>query len=273
MADEKVIAEIKRDYITNLISRGKRMDGRDVDQIREVSIELNPIGTAEGSARVKLGGTEVICGIKVGLGDPYADSLNKGVMTTTAELVPLASPDFETGPPRPEAIELARVIDRGIRESGTIDLKELKVPNENKVFIVFIDIYPIDMDGNLFDAGTIAALAALLNTTVNAVELTKNLENPMPADFKLPINHYPLTVTGVKIGDTMVLDPSQEEEDIAGARLTVSTDENGDIRAMQKGNIGKLTVDDIDYMVAKSIEHGKEIRKLLMPEGNPPAPF
>jgi exosome complex component RRP42 len=272
MADEHVISEIKRGYIENLLAKGKRMDGRNVDEIRKVSIIMeNKLGMAEGSARVKLGDTDVICGIKVVLGDPYPDSKDKGVMTTTAELVPLASPFFETGPPSPESVEVARVVDRGIRESETINLRSLKVPEENKVFVVFIDIYPLDMDGNLIDAATVAVMKALSNTIVPAAELTKNLDHPME-DFKLPLAHMPIAVTGVKIGDTVILDPTQDEEDIAGARLTVTTDENGDIRAMQKGNIGRLSPEDIDLIVNLSIEKGKEIRKVLMSEGNPPAP-
>lgn len=271
MADEHVISEIKRGYIENLLSKGKRIDGRKTDEIRKVQLIETDLGMAEGSARVRLGDTDVICGIKVVLGDPYADSKDKGVMTTTAELVPLASPFFETGPPSPEAVEIARVVDRGIRESETINLRELKVPDEDKVFVVFIDIYPLDMDGNLIDAATIAVMKALSEAVVPAAELTKNLDHPME-DFKLPINHMPIAVTGVKIGDTVILDPNQEEEDIAGARLTVTTDENGDIRAMQKGNIGRLTPEEIEGIVKLSLEKGKEIRKVLMSEGNPPAP-
>jgi exosome complex component RRP42 len=271
MADEKVISEIKRDYIENLLSRGKRLDGRKLTDTRDITIIENPLGMAEGSARVKLGHTDLVAGIKIILGDPYPDSKDKGVMTTTAELTPLASSDFETGPPSPRAIEVARVVDRGIRESETINLRALKVPDEDKVFVVFIDIYPMDMDGNLIDAATIAVMSALRNATVPAAELTKNLDHPME-DFKLPTTHIPIAVTGLKIGDSIVFDPTQDEEDIGGARLTVTTDENGDIRAMQKGNIGRLTPEDVDRIVAFSIEKGRDIRKLLMKEGNPPAP-
>lgn len=273
MADEKVISEIKREYVENLLSRGKRLDGRKLEEFRDITIIQNPVGMAEGSARVKLGDTDLIAGIKIILGDPYADSMDKGVMTTTAELVPLASPFFETGPPSPQAVEIARVVDRGIRESQTIDLHALKVPDENKVFVVFIDIYPLDMDGNLIDAATIAVMTALNNSIVPAATLTKNLDHPIEKDFKLPIAHLPISVTGVKIGKNVILDPTQDEEDIAGARLTVTTDENGDIRAMQKGNIGKLTQEDIDHIVELSIAKGRDIRKLLNKEGNPPAPI
>ncbi len=71
-------------------------------------------------------------------GEPYSDSPESGVMTTAAELIPLASPDFESGPPRENAIELARVVDRGIRESEVIELDKLCIEPWEKVWIVFI---------------------------------------------------------------------------------------------------------------------------------------
>jgi exosome complex component RRP42 len=59
------------------------------------------------------------------------------------------------------------------------------------------------------------------------------------------------------------MDPSLDEEEIAEARLTVSTDEKGDIRAMQKGLTGGFTVDEIKKVIKDSIDNGKKIRKQL----------
>ena len=98
------------------------------------------ISKAEGSARVKLGKTQVVAGIKMDIGEPYPDSPEKGVMMTAAELIPLASPDFEAGPPREDAIELARVVDRGIRESEVIELDKLCIEPGEIIWMVFMSI-------------------------------------------------------------------------------------------------------------------------------------
>src|SRR5208283_5486504 len=87
----------------------------------------------------------------------------------SAELLPLASPDYETGPPSPEAIELARVVDRGIRAGRCVDLESLKVADD-KAWNVYVDIYILNYDGNLFDAGCLAAMGALVNTKVPEYE-------------------------------------------------------------------------------------------------------
>jgi len=248
---------IKRDYLHNLAKKGKRQDGRDLFQFRNISIETNLISKAEGSARVKIGNTQVVAGIKMDIGEPYPDSPNSGVITTAAELNPLASPDFESGPPREDAIELARVVDRGIRESEVIELDKLCIEPNEKIWIVFIDIHIIDYDGNLFDAASLAALAAILTAKVPA----KRFE--LGEDYPLPVKDPPISCTFVKFNDVMIMDPSLDEEEIAEARITVATDGNGHLRAMQKGLNGGFTVDEIKKIIKVSLDNGVEIRKKL----------
>ena len=117
--------EIKKDFILKLAKDGKRADDRSFDDFRDIKIDTNIVSKAEASAKVTIGNTQVIAGIKMTLGDPYPDTPDSGVMITAAELIPMASPDFESGPPREKAIELARVVDRGIRESEIIEVEKL----------------------------------------------------------------------------------------------------------------------------------------------------
>jgi exosome complex component RRP42 len=250
-----IVPLIKRDYLWKLAEQEKRADGRQFDEYRKIDIETNVISKAEGSARVKIGNTQVIAGIKLDVGEPYPDSPDMGVMTTSAELIPLASPDFESGPPREDAIELARVVDRGVRESEVIELEKLCIEPGEKVWIVFIDIHIIDYDGNLFDAASLASLAALFTAVVPASRFE------LGEDFPLPLRDPPISCTSVKFNNVVVVDPSLDEEEIAEARLTVATDKNGDIRAMQKGLNGSFTVEEIKKVIKASIDNEHEIRK------------
>lgn len=249
-----IVSVIKRNYINELVSKDRRVDERKLNDIRPITIELNPISTAEGSARVRLGNTDVLVGIKAGIGEPYPDSPDRGVLTTNAELVPLASPYFEIGPPKEEAIELSRVVDRGIREGKTISLDKLCIIPGEKVWILYIDIHVLDYDGNLFDAGTLGALAALTNTFL---PLSRYEESD---DRKLEVEHYPLACTMVKLGDKLVVDPSADEEKVCSARLTITTDENGDIRAMQKGNGGHFSIEELKNAVKVAQDVNLRIR-------------
>jgi len=252
-----VVPIIKRDYIYKLTEQGKRVDGRNFDEYRKIEIETGVVSKAEGSARVKIGNTQVMAGIKMDVGEPYSDSPDSGVMTTAAELIPLASPDFEAGPPREDAIELARVVDRGVRESEVIELDKLCIEPGEKVWIVFIDIHILDYDGNLFDAASLACLAALSTAKVPAERFE------LGEDYPLPLKEPPISCTSVKFNNVVVIDPVLDEEEIADARLTVATDTNGDLRAMQKGLNGSFTREEIQKVIKASIDNGREIRKQL----------
>jgi exosome complex component RRP42 len=179
------------------------------------------------------------------------------VLSTNAELIPLASPTFESGPPDENSIELARVVDRGIRESQMIDLEKLCIEPKKEVWMLFTDVYVLDYDGNLFDAATLGAVTALMSTVVPAKA------NDRGEDFPLPINHIPISITAVQIENSILVDPTLDEEKVAAARLTVTTDENGDLRAMQKGFTGALTIDQINKMIETSQRLGNDLRKIL----------
>lgn len=267
---------IKQEYLFRLAEQGKRADGRQFNEYRHIQIEPGFIKKAEGSARVKIGNTQVVAGIKIDVGDPYDDTPNSGVITTAAELIPMASPDFESGPPREDSIELARVVDRGIRESEVIDLDQLCIVPGEKIWLIFIDLHIIDHDGNLFDAASLAALAALYNAKVPIERLKEKLEKMQerhpsitqyltdhPMDFPLPMSDPPISCTFVKYNNVDVIDPSIDEQEIAEARITVATDANGDIRAMQKGLNGSFTIDEIKKIIKDSVINGRELREKL----------
>ena len=252
----EVIPELMREHIHRLAASGKRTDGRAFDETRKLVIEKNYIKTAEGSARVRLGNTDVLVGVKIDVGEPYPDTPNSGVLSTSAELIPMASPSFEAGPPSPVAIEVARVVDRGIRETKTVNLEKLCITPKEKVWIMFIDIHVLDYDGNLFDAASYGAVAALSCAKVPASKLGQK-------DYRLPMEHWPISVTSAKIGDTIVVDPNLDEERIANARLTVATDENGDLRAMQKGLRGSFRWDEVRKVIETSERVGRVIREAI----------
>lgn len=251
----EIVSSVKRDYIADLARQGKRIDTRTLDQFREISIEVGPVKSAQGSALVKIGKTQVIAGVKVERAEPFADKPDSGMLIVNAELLPLASPTFEPGRPGENAIELARVVDRGIRESDAIDLEKLVIKSGEDVWAVFIDIYVLDHDGNLIDASALAAMAALLNA--------KPLEDEAWTLPEFPIQKKPVAVTVVKINDRLVVDPCVDEEGVMDARITIATIEDGSICAMQKGGIGCFSREELEQAHELAQVKGAELRAKL----------
>ncbi|MCL2172328.1 MAG: exosome complex protein Rrp42 [Nitrososphaerota archaeon] len=256
-----LITRVRLKQISQHIENGKRLDERGLHDYRPIKIEQGIIEKAEGSARIYMGKTEVLVGVKVETGEPFPDTPNEGVQTVNAELVPLASPDFEPGPPDENSIELARIVDRGLRESHAIDTGKLCVEAGKKVFVVFVDVYVLNHDGNLIDASALAALAALMNTKLPNYEY-KNGELKIKQGFtQLPMKSHPITVTIVKINNQLVIDPQLEEEKVMDSRISIAVNEQGNICAVQKGGSSYFTPQQI--LEASKLAQAKaaELRK------------
>jgi len=252
----------QKDYMMKFLNSGTRFDGRKLEEYRKVSVEYGVSKNAEGSARVKIGKTEVLAGIKLSVGKPFPDTPNDGVLMVGAELIPMSNPEFESGPPGIQAIELARVIDRGIRESKAIDIRKLCIEKGEKVWMMSVDIVPVNDDGNLFDAAGLATVAALKDTLfpkydgveINYKEKTKE---------GLPMSKEPISITVIKIGDKLLIDPTTDEEKMIEARLTIASIKDKTICALQKGGEDPLTLEEIDQMVELGLKKAEELHKLL----------
>ncbi len=258
-----LVTKVKLKQIEALIEKGKRIDDRGLLDTREIKIEQGLIERAEGSARVFLGKTEVLVGVKVETGEPFTDTPNEGVLTVNAELVPVASPNFEPGPPDENSIELARVVDRGIRESKCIDNEKLCIEAGKKVFVVFVDIYVLNHDGNLIDASAIAALAALMNTKMPNYEIKDGELKIKQGYTPLPVKDHPVTVTIGKINNKLITDPDAEEESVMDSRVTFATKVDGSICAIQKGGSSFFTPQQILEALKIALDKAAELRKKL----------
>jgi exosome complex component RRP42 len=248
-------SNLTRNTLLKMFVAGKRFDGRKLLESRDFSIEYGISFKAEGSARVRLGKTDVAVGVKMEIGEPYPDSLDKGNLMVSGDLLPLASPRFESGPPKFNAIELPRLIDRMVRESGMIDLGKLVVKEGEKVWTVIIDIYPLNDDGNLIDAASIATIAALNSTHVPELGDDGRINREKKATKKLPLvdGISPLSFTFFKLGDSLIVDPTREEEEACEGKVVwgISNYKGKEhmIHSCQKGLDEYMTHADITYMM------------------------
>ncbi|PHP45552.1 RNA-binding protein [Methanosarcinales archaeon ex4572_44] len=260
--NDDVMNQLKKDYLYKLMLENKRADGRNFEEYREIEIQTDIIDKAEGSASIKLGNTYLVAGIKIQPGEPFPDTPDDGVIITNIELLPMASPIFEAGPPREDAVELARVIDRGIRESKAIDLKQLCITPGEKVWIIFIDIHVLNDGGNIMDAASLATTAALLKTKIP--EKQYQLGNNNNDDKRLPIRNIPIATTATTLENTIILDPTNDEEQIAGTKLTIITNTNNTISAIQKSGREPLTPTQIQHITTLAKEQSQKLREKFL---------
>lgn len=259
-----VIEHLKHDQMLKELSNGKRLDGRGLLESRPLTIETGFIEKANGSARVKLGKTDVIAGVKIQTGVPFPDKGDEGLLIVTAEILPIAASWAEPGPPGEEVIELARVVDRGVRESKIISQKDLCLIEGKKVLALFIDISVLNVDGNLFDAASYAAIAALHSAKMPKYKVTKDNEiEDTGKQVSLSAKIIPVSITMALLNDTLIVDPTLDEEAVMDARLTLTTIEKNVFCAGQKGISGGFSLEQIELAADTAITNGEIIRKII----------
>ncbi|CAN0922481.1 Exosome complex component RRP45B [Linum grandiflorum] len=242
----------EKKFIETALASDLRIDGRTPFEYRKLTIKF---GREDGSSEVQLGHTHVMGFVSSQLVQPYRDRPNEGTMSIFTEFSPMADPSFELGRPGESAIELGRIVDRGLRESRAVDMESLCVLAGKLVWAIRIDIHILDNGGNLVDAANVAALAALL--TFRRPECSLCGENGQevvvhPPEVKEPlpliVHHIPIAVTFAFFSTehTVAVDPTHSEEAVMGGRMTVTVNASGDICAIQKA--GGLGVPQSDIM-------------------------
>lgn len=264
MKKNYVVETIRRAQMVEVLSKGRRLDERALDEHRPLRIEVGLIQKANGSARVNLGNTDVIAGVKIATGVPFPDTPDKGLLVVNAEILPLASPYAEPGPPSEEAIELARVVDRGIRESEMVDLTKLCLIEGKAVVTVFVDCNVMNVDGNLFDATSYAVVAALRTAKMKKYKVEGDKVVASDEMVPVPVERTPISVTLARIGDALLVDPNSEEEVLMDVRVTITTDDNGHVCASQKGEASTITPAQVLQAADTSIRVGREIRDQII---------
>ena len=268
-----IMSNLQREKIVGYLKEGKRLDGRGAGDYRDIVVEDGISKNSASSVRVKFGKTEVYAGVHLAVAVPYPDSPDSGTLMTSAELHPMASNEFEIGRPGIKAIELSRVVDRGIRESGFIDFKKLCIKEGEKVWQVFVDIIAINDDGNMLDVAGLAALIALGNAKMPVYDAEAGVAGKGFTKDSMPLDKDALSfnMTFHKIGGVIVADVGKEEEVVSDFRLSIAVGDNkGEprITAMQKGKAGAISDEDMENILkladSKWSEMFPKVRKYVL---------
>lgn len=268
-SNQNVVPSIKRESIISILEHGNRTDGRRLTDYRNIEVNLGYAKKADGSCLLRLGDTLILAGVKLETEEPFQDTPNQGNLVINVELLPLAYETFEPGPPDENAIELARVVDRSLRDSKAVDLSKLVLVPGKQIWTAWVDIYILNYGGNVLDASTLASVCALYNTKLPSVVQSDNnalidKENKTSA---FPLNYPVVTVTVAKIGKFLIVDPNLEEESIAEAKLSISYTPDFRVVGIQKSGSGTFSMQEIE--AAENLTHSSaeklfgELKSLL----------
>lgn len=183
----RIVHSIK--YYRDFANHNVRPDGREFDQFRPVRVTANSIGTADGSAIVKIGHTTVVCGIKAvkyerlkiinlkwmltnwyfcsnfiqELAQPTVTEPDAGFIVPNIDLSSVSLYRSRVNMVNDAALALSSQLNDIIINSEWVDRKALCIAKEKLVWVLHCDITCLDYDGSVLDAAVIALVTALRN--------------------------------------------------------------------------------------------------------------
>ncbi len=277
---KSIVSLNERNFILESLRENKlRIDGRRNYDFRSLKLTFgenfnhsstNRTTNQTGHVTVQLGTTRVIAIVSSEIVEPFPDRPTEGFFHFNVELSPMADPSFEARSHSSEfSIELGRVVERGLRESRSIDTEALCLVAGQQVWSIRVDIHIVDNGGNLIDCSSIATIAALLHfrrpftTTIGNSVTVHSLEDREPVP--LSIHHIPISITFgfFDDGKNIVVDPSLKEELVMDGRMTLTLNSHREICAVQKGGGTPLTVDQILQCTRIAAVKVEEITEIL----------
>src|SRR3984885_13800288 len=179
-----------------------RVDGRAPGQIRPISIEIDYLATAEGSALISLGHTRVICAATIEpTVPPFLRNQGRGWVTAEYAMLPRATAqrsarEVTKGKPSGRTQEIQRLIGRSLR--AVVDMAALGERT------VILDCDVLQADGGTRTAsitGAFVAMCLAMRALVNSKTIPK-----------MPVTDYLAATSVGVVGGEPMLDLCYEED-------------------------------------------------------------
>ncbi|XP_069832924.1 exosome complex component RRP45 [Dendropsophus ebraccatus] len=275
---ETPLSNCERAFLLQAITDRKRIDGRQTYDYRNIKITF---GTEYGCCIVELGKTRVLGQVSCELVTPKMNRPTEGIIFFNLELSSMASPGFESGRPSELLVKLNRLLERCLRNSKCIDTESLCVQAGEKVWQIRVDIHLLNHEGNIIDAASIAAVAALCHfrrpdVSVQGEEVTvysPEERDPVP----LSIHHMPICVSFAffQQGTFLLVDPNEREERVMDGLLVIAMNKHRELCTIQSSGgimllkeqvlrcskVAGVKVAEISELIQKALENDRKVRK------------
>lgn len=260
MAKDMEVSLNEREFVTEALKQKIRTDGRQLDQFRDVHIEL---GDEYGFVDVRLGKTRVVVRISAEIVTPYEDRPFEGLFQVATEISPMASAMFENGRQSDDELLITRAVEKAVRRSGALDLESLCIIAGSKCWSIRADVHFLDYDGGFIDASCIGVMTALQHFKKNDITVSgeqiivHSVEEREPVE--LSILHVPVCVSfaffnpnGIEenikgdANEIYVIDATLQEELLQDGVLTVTINKNKEVCQISKA--GGLPMDALTLL-------------------------
>ncbi|XP_055526352.1 exosome complex component RRP45 [Wyeomyia smithii] len=260
---ERVLSNSEKLFVQKAVLESTRVDGRTLDEFRQLRINF---GSEWGSVHVSLGETRVLAQVSCEVVTPRATRPNEGTLFINVELGPMAAAHFEPGRQSEASVQLNRILERAIKDSGCVDLESLCLVADEKVWNLRVDVNVLNHEGNIIDCASVAALTALAHfkrpdVSLNGEEVV--IHTIYERDpISIGINHYPICVSyGIfNKGKIAIADPTNLEERVAEAKIVFGMNSYGELCGI---HLGGITLTSSDVLLRTASKAAKRARMIV----------
>ncbi|XP_017012982.2 uncharacterized protein Rrp45 [Drosophila takahashii] len=260
----------ERNFVQLAAKQSQRFDGRRPNECRDVELTF---GADWGTVAVSLGATKVLTHVTCDLGAPTTSRPNEGKLQLNVNLGGVAFLDELQTTHDQRSLTLNSLLERTFRSSRCVDLESLCVAAEQHVWCIRVDISVLNHDGNLYDASTIATLAALMHfrrPDVTFADDELRIYTEKEREFiPLLFLHYPVSVAYCiyKSSGQPIVDPTLLEENAADSVIVLSFNSYQELCTLNAGGTAPTNVRTIMQCARNAATRAKSlvdyIRKAL----------
>mmetsp|Transcript_24732 Transcript_24732/g.53946 ORF Transcript_24732/g.53946 Transcript_24732/m.53946 type:complete len:286 (+) Transcript_24732:43-900(+) len=264
-------------FCVQCIELDARLDGRSRTDYRPVELELGLIAQASGSARLHLGATDVLVGVKAEVGSPEQGRPNEGRLQVSVECSSCASPEYIGRGGEEWGSQLARALENSLRPPGSgkgggLDLRPLHIISGKTCWVLYIDALVLNDDGNVLGALSLATRAALASTRIPKVEVVMGeggedpeleLDDDPSSSTQLSVADVPVIVSISQVAAAFALDLSLKEECCAGTTLHVAVNSQSQLCGVTQEGPRGVDPSMMVAMLEKAQAHGAQLTRGL----------
>lgn len=266
------LSEAEKLYVLHGVRDDLRVDGRGCEDYRHMEIETDVVSNTDGSAKVTLGYTSVLVGVKAEIGKPKPMLPYEGYLEFFVDCSANATPEFEGRGGEGLGIELSNTLYKIFSNKHCLDLRSLCISPGENCWVLYVDVLLLQCDGNLLDAISVAIKAALFNTKIPRVRISEDEEGGKEIELsddpydcmRINVENVPCAVTLCKIGHRHVVDATLQEKACSVATLLMSVTSRGLVTCARKVGGGSLDPESIYEMTETGKKVGKALHTPLM---------
>ena len=265
-----LLSPTERQFLVDGIHCDIRNDGRSRLDYRFFQLTTAAVPHASGSARIRLDGTDILVAVTLDITPVNPERPTQGIALCEVEFAASAALSSSSSS-AVTAIRLADALQGLLVRSGALDLAQLCILPHSQCWTLYLDAVILSAKGNLLSALSLAALAALLTTSIPSLSVVPSASPGTPPEISItddpptPLHtqQLPIAVSVWGFGGDVLLDATEEEEEGADWVVQVGVDGQGEVVWMKKGGRGGVKVSVMKEVLRIGKKVGKEMSAMV----------